>query len=56
MRKEPEYRESQADRLRRRLQERQDRITKSTRPRISPFTLLSIVIILVLLFLVRGGL
>lgn len=48
-------RESQADRLRRRLQERQDRIAKNNRPRISPFTLLSIVVILILLFIVRGG-
>ncbi|MCL2235170.1 MAG: hypothetical protein FWB98_01870 [Defluviitaleaceae bacterium] len=54
MRGQPE-RESQADRLRRRLQERQDRINQNTRPRISPFTLLSVVVILVILFIVRGG-
>ena len=54
MRGQPE-RESQADRLRRRLQDRQDRLQKNTRPRISPFTLLSIAVILVILFIVRGG-
>jgi len=54
MRGQPE-RESQADRLRRRLQERQDRMQRNTRPRISPFTLLSVVVILIVLFIVRGG-
>ncbi|MDR2166833.1 MAG: hypothetical protein LBE35_03145 [Clostridiales bacterium] len=44
-------RESQADRLRRRLQERRERIEKATRPRISPFTFISIGIILLLIFL-----
>ncbi|MCL2575219.1 MAG: hypothetical protein FWE33_02185 [Defluviitaleaceae bacterium] len=46
--------ETQADRLRRRLQERSDRITNQ-RPRLNPFTLVSILIVLIVLFLVRNG-
>ena len=45
----------QADRLRRRLQARRDEIEKSTRLKISPFTLVSILIILVLVFIFRGN-
>ena len=47
-------RENQTDRLRRRLEERDDRIKKQTRQRLSPFTLISIAIILAILFFARG--
>ena len=48
--------ENHAERLRRRLQERQDRLEKNFRPRLSAFTLVSIaiILILVLLFFVLG--
>ncbi|MCL2350290.1 MAG: hypothetical protein FWC67_02305 [Defluviitaleaceae bacterium] len=55
MRNNFERPESDADRLRRRLQERNARINKYNKPKLSPFTLISILIILVVLFLVRGG-
>ncbi|MCL2168653.1 MAG: hypothetical protein FWB74_01345 [Defluviitaleaceae bacterium] len=48
-------RENQADRLRRRLEERDERIKKQTRQKLSPFTLVSIAIILVVLFIFRGN-
>ena len=44
-----------AERLRRRLQERRDDIEKTTKLRLSPFTIVSLVIILVLVFITRGG-
>ncbi|MCL2753992.1 MAG: hypothetical protein FWE44_07590 [Defluviitaleaceae bacterium] len=46
--------ENSADRLRRRLQERNDRVNKQ-KPKLSPFTLVSILIVLVILFIVRGN-
>jgi len=45
--------ENQADRLRRRLQERRDEINKNNKVRLSPFTLVSIAIILIIIFLTR---
>lgn len=44
--------ETETDRLRRRLQERNDRMQARLRPRLSPFTLVSIAIILILLFMI----
>jgi hypothetical protein len=46
--------ESDSERLRRRLQERRERLEHNTRPRINPFTLLSIIIILVVMVLLRN--
>jgi len=48
MRRDFDSWESSTERLRRRLEERQEKMERNTRPRINPFTLLSIVIILII--------
>ena len=46
--------DNSADRLRRRLQERRDNIEKETKLRLSPFTIASLVIILVFVLIYRS--